>query len=231
MLFAPDAHSAAEASLSAFREVVPGDHFTMILCDLRTFATDAYFHGEGWLPAGHPYAEAARGKLFGHPVARVFFAQPGPLALARSRVASDAVWKTSALYNEVDRPHGVEDTATLCLMMPGDAALILTCGRDRHFSERDLAAAESLLRVLAGLRRFRPEKHPPGCESKSLPGTLTQREREVLRWVREGKRNAEIAAILAISPHTVHHHIEKIFAKLGVETRAAAARFAQADVE
>jgi DNA-binding CsgD family transcriptional regulator len=52
---------------------------------------------------------------------------------------------------------------------------------------------------------------------------LTAREREILHWLAAGKSNAEIAAILAIRPRTVHKHLENIFRKLGVENRTAAA--------
>ncbi len=52
---------------------------------------------------------------------------------------------------------------------------------------------------------------------------LTAREAEVLRWVARGKTNAEIADILAMSPRTVQKHLERVFQKLGVETRTAAA--------
>jgi DNA-binding CsgD family transcriptional regulator len=55
---------------------------------------------------------------------------------------------------------------------------------------------------------------------------LTPRERDVLTWLSEGKSNGEIAMILQISAHTVKHHVEKIFAKLGVENRQSAMRFA-----
>ena len=52
--------------------------------------------------------------------------------------------------------------------------------------------------------------------------SLSKREREVLEWVSRGKSNSEIGIILGISGHTVKHHMEKIFAKLGVENRHAA---------
>ena len=51
---------------------------------------------------------------------------------------------------------------------------------------------------------------------------LTPREREVLQWAAAGKTNAEIAAILDMSPRTVEKHFEHVFEKLGVETRMAA---------
>ena len=53
---------------------------------------------------------------------------------------------------------------------------------------------------------------------------LTKREREILRWAGEGKRNAEIGIILGVSLRTVEKHLENIFRKLGVETRTAAIR-------
>ena len=57
---------------------------------------------------------------------------------------------------------------------------------------------------------------------------LTPREGEVLHWVGEGKTNPEIGTILRTRPRTVAKHLEKVFAKLGVETRGAAAARARA---
>lgn len=55
----------------------------------------------------------------------------------------------------------------------------------------------------------------------SLP-CLTQREAAVMRWLACGKTDAEIAALLSISPRTVQKHLQHIYVKLGVETRTAA---------
>ncbi len=52
---------------------------------------------------------------------------------------------------------------------------------------------------------------------------LTAREAEVLLWISRGKTNRDIAEILGLSPRTVNKHLEQIFAKIGVENRAAAA--------
>jgi DNA-binding response OmpR family regulator/DNA-binding CsgD family transcriptional regulator len=51
---------------------------------------------------------------------------------------------------------------------------------------------------------------------------LTTREAEVLLWLGRGKSNRDIAEILSLSPRTVNKHLELIYAKLGVENRAAA---------
>lgn len=55
---------------------------------------------------------------------------------------------------------------------------------------------------------------------------LTPRETEVLAWLAKGKTNRDIAEILGMSPRTVNKHLEHVFEKLGVETRAAAAALA-----
>ncbi|MGE0099929.1 MAG: response regulator [Hydrogenophaga sp.] len=62
----------------------------------------------------------------------------------------------------------------------------------------------------------------------SLAGAfgLTAREAEVLYWVVKGKINRDIGDILGSSPATVKKHLERIYAKLGVETRTAAAAMA-----
>lgn len=53
---------------------------------------------------------------------------------------------------------------------------------------------------------------------------LTAREADVLVWMAAGKANGDIGRILGVSRRTVEKHCERIYQKLGVETRAAAAR-------
>jgi NarL family two-component system response regulator LiaR len=55
---------------------------------------------------------------------------------------------------------------------------------------------------------------------------LTDREREVLKWMVEGLNNAEIAERLVVSLSTVKYHISNIFMKLGVDNRVAAVTMA-----
>jgi predicted ATPase/DNA-binding CsgD family transcriptional regulator len=69
--------------------------------------------------------------------------------------------------------------------------------------------------------------HPSRVTSSpSLPDDLTVREKEVLRLLAAGMTNIQIANQLIISPLTVNAHVRSIYSKLGVSTRAAAARYA-----
>jgi two-component system nitrate/nitrite response regulator NarL len=64
---------------------------------------------------------------------------------------------------------------------------------------------------------------------RGVARVLTQRELQVLRLLAEGRRQAEIASELVISPRTVGTHIEHILGKLGVHSRAQAVAMAYRD--
>ena len=64
------------------------------------------------------------------------------------------------------------------------------------------------------------------AKAPPYPAMLTAREVEVLRLVAQGLTDRQIAEQLIISPRTVNTHLTSIYNKLGVDTRAAATRFA-----
>jgi HD-GYP domain-containing protein (c-di-GMP phosphodiesterase class II) len=68
------------------------------------------------------------------------------------------------------------------------------------------------------------ESHKPG--RSAWPARLTDREVEVLRLLAAGLSNKQMASELTLSPKTVGHHIEQIYAKLEVSTRPGATVFA-----
>jgi DNA-binding NarL/FixJ family response regulator len=83
--------------------------------------------------------------------------------------------------------------------------------------------ARRLMQYFANMHPIAPHRAFP---------ELTEREREVLGLIVEGKSNAEIAKILVVSPKTVSNHISNIFSKLQVVDRAQAViRARQAGVE
>jgi DNA-binding CsgD family transcriptional regulator len=85
----------------------------------------------------------------------------------------------------------------------------------RPFSDRDRDLTGVLRPQLAQLYRL------SGAVAPDVP-TLTAREREVLGWLAAGKTNRDIAEIIGAKPRTVEKHLERVYEKLGVETRTAA---------
>jgi DNA-binding NarL/FixJ family response regulator len=65
-----------------------------------------------------------------------------------------------------------------------------------------------------------------GAPAAKGRAVLSGREREVLAHLAAGRTNREIASELVISQHTVGRHVENIFTKLGVTSRAAATAYA-----
>ena len=71
---------------------------------------------------------------------------------------------------------------------------------------------------------------PDSAPSRLTTASLTARETEVLSWIAKGKTNRDVGEILGLSHRTVNKHLEHIFEKLGVETRAAAAALASREL-
>jgi HD-GYP domain-containing protein (c-di-GMP phosphodiesterase class II) len=68
--------------------------------------------------------------------------------------------------------------------------------------------------------------HAVPVPPRQLPMGLSDREVQVLGLVAQGYSNAEIASRLVISRRTAEHHVQHIYTKIGVSSRAAAALFA-----
>jgi DNA-binding response OmpR family regulator/DNA-binding CsgD family transcriptional regulator len=73
---------------------------------------------------------------------------------------------------------------------------------------------------------MREESDAAVIDAMSLSFRLTAREAEVLYWLVKGKTNRDIGDILGASPATVKKHLERVYVKMGVETRTAAASIA-----
>ncbi len=100
-------------------------------------------------------------------------------------------------------------------MAPEQAAGELRREGERGLLDRDVV--EAVLSV-AGHQRATTERQ--------LPAGLSEREAEVLALAVRGLSNRQIADTLVLSPKTVGHHIESIYAKIGVSTRVGATLFA-----
>lgn len=76
------------------------------------------------------------------------------------------------------------------------------------------------------LFRLSPTINATGAETTPRRELISIRECQIMHWVAEGKRNAEIAAILGVSPPTVRAHLEPIFDQLDVSARGRGALLA-----
>jgi DNA-binding NarL/FixJ family response regulator len=93
------------------------------------------------------------------------------------------------------------------------AAIEAAAAGESHLSPRIAADILDRVRTDAGRSALPDEAR----------AELTEREREVLRLIAEGKENAQIAEELFISVQTVKNHVSNILAKLEVENRVQAA--------
>jgi len=109
----------------------------------------------------------------------------------------------------------------------GRARVALACSL-RALGRKEAAFAE-FDRAHAAFRRLQAtaeERHTRQLRAGRQPKgriQLSPREQEVLGLVVQGKTNAEIAAMLVLSEHTIHRHVANILAKLGTSSRTAAA--------
>jgi HD-GYP domain-containing protein (c-di-GMP phosphodiesterase class II) len=104
-----------------------------------------------------------------------------------------------------------------------------------HRPALEAAAAETELRREAGEGRLDPDAvdavlaaagHRVPQRPRELPAGLTERELEVLLVLVRGRSNPEIAEDLGISAKTVGHHVQHVYQKAGVRSRAAATLWA-----
>ena len=132
-------------------------------------------------------------------------------------------WHSTGMYCDLYRPQDMEHELMLTLPYgPGGAAgtgrtlrLFLFRGPGRDFSEADRA----LLTLL------RPHLHQAYLDAerrrRPLPD-LTQRHRQLLDLLAEGLTNGQIARRLGLSEGTIRTHLESLYRRLGVSSRAAA---------
>jgi DNA-binding CsgD family transcriptional regulator len=104
-----------------------------------------------------------------------------------------------------------------------------------HRPARMLDAAARELRAEVSVGRLDPQAAeavlasagaPARHGTPARPGNLTDREVQVLRRMAQGCTNRETAKSLGITAKTVGHHVQHIYDRIGVSTRAAAAIFA-----
>jgi DNA-binding CsgD family transcriptional regulator len=169
---------------------------------------------------------------------RYFHAHPLVCAHGRNPAAvtkriADCVpadtFRASPLYNEYYRTIRIDHVTAVPIYVDRRFLVSFVLNRAAAaFTDRERDLLELARPHLANLYRLgvaadRVREVPADVPFDVAVVPLTAREREVLDWVAAGKTNRDIAAILGARPRTVEKHLERIYEKLGVETRTAAA--------
>lgn len=129
-------------------------------------------------------------------------------------------FRGSGLHAAMCKPFGIDYVMKIYLQTGSPGASVIFDRGDLDFSERDRAVLNTLGPHLALIRR-RNRQQPTHVASEAT-AALTAREREVLDLVARGWTNGEIGAALFISTGTVRKHLDNVYAKLGVRSRAQA---------
>jgi DNA-binding NarL/FixJ family response regulator len=164
-----------------------------------------------------------------------------PVSTAATQRARAAVFLATGL------PEAAAQLALTAAAAEDEAFARLAAARSRTLGGRALAKAGRRVEAIELLRRAEADLSECGAvryaddaarELRRLGGRVTRarrdsqtgdlglsrRELEVAMLVTEGKTNREIAAVLSLSDRTVESHLARVFAKLGISSRAAIGR-------
>jgi DNA-binding NarL/FixJ family response regulator len=137
------------------------------------------------------------------------------LAEGEPREALACLRRAFETWHALDAPYEIARTRVLV----GDAC--------RRLGDEESATLEhDAARSIFGRLGAKPDLARLSATSGAADHGLSPRELEVIRLVAAGSTNREIAAALVISEHTVARHLQNIYAKLGISSRAAATAYA-----
>jgi DNA-binding CsgD family transcriptional regulator len=147
------------------------------------------------------------------------------------------VARMASLLGNLDEAADYFDRARIALEVSGQSPLRAIVDHDEalHRLRNRLPRAAPLLAAARG--RFETLGMAEWAEradrlasrlGEGYPDGLTGREVEVLRLLADGRTNAEIAARLVISVHTVERHLANVYRKIGARNRAEAAGYMHA---
>ncbi len=153
-----------------------------------------------------------------------------PIAAAHHEKADGSGYHKRLRAGAVHQAAPVLTAADIYVALTADRADRPAVSADQAATELRRLAADGLLdqvstgAVLAAAGHAGPRAAEPG--RRRHPGGLTTREAEVLRLAARGLSTREIAARLTISAKTADHHIQHVYTKIGVSSRAAACLWA-----
>lgn len=218
----------ARRGVECLPRLVASEITTLSVCDLDSGHRSVI---------GNPPAAVGRREIavfdeyfFEHPLVRQHGRNAAAVTCGISDLMPAAAFHRTPLYNDYYRAIGIDQVVAVPIHVDRRFLVSFVLNRSkRDFAEEDRALLELMRPHLANLYRLGiaidGAREAPAHIDGSLQRaqlSLTPREREVLDWLSAGKTNRDIAAILGASARTVEKHLERIYEKLGVETRTAA---------
>ena len=170
-----------------------------------------------------------------HPLMRYYLltgdGAPRQVADVPSAMAGPRTWDR---YVELIGPHGIEHQLAIPLPAGAPGLRWFVVGRDDPFPKERMVAARLVQRLIVGLdrqatafTRWLATAPHPEAGSVAADVRLTPRELSVLGLVADGLTAAATARRLVVAERTVHKHLERVYAKLGVSDRVSAVLRAQ----
>jgi DNA-binding CsgD family transcriptional regulator len=204
--------------------LVGSDLTTMVVCDLDQGHRTV-------VPSGmisRREIEVFDRYFYQHPLVRDHGRNANAVTRRIDDLVASAEFHRTPLYNDYYRAIRIEHVMAVPIHVDGRFLVSFVFNRSGSaFTDRDRDLVEVMRPHLANLYRLgvaieKTRALPADAPFDRAAAPLTAREREVLDWVAAGKTNRDVAAILGASPRTVEKHLERIYEKLGVETRTAA---------
>jgi DNA-binding CsgD family transcriptional regulator len=238
----------ARHGVACLPRLVSSELTTLSVCDLDTGHRGVVSDRPGAISARE--IEIFDHYFFDHPLVRAHGRNPCAVTRRIADLVPEAEFRRMPLYNDYYHAIRIDHAMAVPIHVDRHVLVSFVFNRSgRGFSDRDRACLELIRPHLGSLYRLSlgaswatgvppssPTVPPISTDAASAAAAsasvilqtaalglpLTAREREVLRWLAAGKTDRDIAEILSISPRTVHKHLQRIYEKLGVETRTAA---------
>ena len=217
----PGAEAFARRGVECLPRLVSSELTTLSVCELETGHRSVVSDRPGSISRRE--IEVFDRYFYDHPLVREHGRNPRAVTRRIGDLVSGVDFRSTPLYNDYYRVIGVDHVMAVPIHVDGQLLVSFVFNRSgRGFSDRDRDRLEVMRPLLGSLYRLGRAADRAADASRPAAAALTPRETHVLRWVGAGKTDKDIAAILAISPRTVHKHLQHIYEKMGVETRTAA---------
>jgi DNA-binding CsgD family transcriptional regulator len=216
-----DASDFARRGVQCLPRLVSSELTTLSVCNLDTGHRRVVCDQPGTISRRE--LEAFDRHFFDHPLVREHGRNPAAVTRRIEDLLPGITFQRTPLFNDYYRAIRIDHVMAVPIHVDRHVLVSFVINRSkRGFSDHDRELVEVIRPHLGHLYRLSARTARNDDRLAEIEMPLTARERDVLDWLGAGKTDKDIAAILTISPRTVQKHLQRIYEKLGVETRTAA---------